>query len=97
MTWVVCQRAFINQFESVDIFYHFVYPCIRLLGVLNISIILLCLGSQENTYMCLMMDTFEFWGVCGSCPLTVCVTEVRNDDAGPLVNDGDEKQGRAKD
>ena len=43
------------------------------------------------------MDTFEFWGVCGSCPLTVCVTEVRNDDAGPLVNDGDEKQGRAKD
>ena len=38
-----------------------------------------------------------FLGVCGSCPLAVCVTEVRNDDVGPLVNDGDEKQGRAKD
>ena len=35
--------------------------------------------------------------MCGSCPLAVCVAEVRNDDAGPLINDRDEKQGRAKD
>lgn len=64
---------------------------------LNISIVVLCLWSQESTYMCFMFDTFEFVWLRGGCPLAVCVTVVRNDDAGPLVDDGDEKQCSAKD
>lgn len=33
----------------------------------------------------------------GGCTLAVCVTVVGNNDAGPLVDDRDEKQCRAKD